>query len=357
MPTIRQTIRINSRGPDVVVAQRLLNNALRPPPHLAEDGHFGAMTQNAVIRFQRQASLVADGVVGPATWRALSQRTALPDPTRAPAGNGGGGSRGSFADDLIEMFTGFWDRFTGGSAGSAGGGSAGSGTTGSGSGSGRGATNSGGSRGSAGGSGTRAGSGAGSGAGAGTAPRTGGTGSSAAGRSPLLPNFAGGDQAATVRAMKEECIKQGVTMAAQIAYLLATAQHESSFQPIREGNYLGERNGRAERFRRTLRYYPYYGRGYVQLTWRSNYEKYGRLLGLDMVNNLDLALEPAVALFVIVHGMRTGGFTGKKLSDYINSSKTDFVRARYIINGQDRAALIAGYAETWLRRLQAEGMR
>jgi hypothetical protein len=39
-----------------------------------------------------------------------------------------------------------------------------------------------------------------------------------------------------------------------------------------------------------------------------------------MVTHPEIALRPDVSLVVIVHGMAMGGFTGKKLGDYI----TDF---------------------------------
>ncbi|MEV0640396.1 peptidoglycan-binding protein [Streptomyces sp. NPDC050619] len=35
------------------------------------DGDFGPMTHGAVVAFQKQAGLDADGLVGPQTWRAL----------------------------------------------------------------------------------------------------------------------------------------------------------------------------------------------------------------------------------------------------------------------------------------------
>lgn len=41
--------------------------------------------------------------------------------------------------------------------------------------------------------------------------------------------------------------------------------------------------------------YKYRGRGFIQLTGRSNYAAYGKALGLDLVNNPDLASQPAVA--------------------------------------------------------------
>ena len=53
--------------------------------------------------------------------------------------------------------------------------------------------------------------------------------------------------------------------------------------------------------------------------------------------------------------MKLGTFTGKKLDDYVTLSKSDFVSARRIINGTDRADLIAGYAEQFDDLLKADG--
>lgn len=127
------------------------------------------------------------------------------------------------------------------------------------------------------------------------------------------------------------------------AYVLATIKHETAgtYRPIKEfglgkGHSYGAidlANGQA-----------YYGRGYVQLTWKSNYEKFGKLLNIDLVNNPDLALTPDTAYDIIVIGMTQGLFTGKKLSDYITANSVDFVDCRRIINGMDKAQLIAGYA-------------
>lgn len=168
---------------------------------------------------------------------------------------------------------------------------------------------------------------------------------------PLLPVFAGADRAGTVKAIHGECLRQGVTMLEQIAYVLATVELETGhFQPVREADYLG---AKAEAYRKkNLRYYPYYGRGYVQLTWKVNYEKYAQLLGVDLVKNPDLALRPDVALFVLVHGMKKGIFTGAKLSSYINTSGVDFRGARAIINGSDRADECAEFARQWLLALK-----
>jgi glycosyl hydrolase family 19 (putative chitinase) len=126
-----------------------------------------------------------------------------------------------------------------------------------------------------------------------------------------------------------------------ITYVLATAWHEARFQVLREvGKGKGRRYGAAD----PATGHVYYGRGFVQLTWKHNYDKMGRKLGHDLVHNPDIALQPAVAAGVLVSGMLDGDFTGKALSHYIAGPMCDYVTARRIVNGNDRAALIAGYA-------------
>lgn len=84
------------------------------------------------------------------------------------------------------------------------------------------------------------------------------------------------------------------------------------------------------------------GRGYVQITGRRNYAKASALTGRDLLANPDLALDPDIAGKIIVHGMTTGWFTGKKMADY-----STYFEMRRVVNGMDRAALIAAYAETF----------
>lgn len=136
------------------------------------------------------------------------------------------------------------------------------------------------------------------------------------------------------------------------AYALATAFKETnrSMQPVREAYYLGEPH--AENYRRTLSYYPFYGRGYVQLTWQANYKKLGDLVGIDLVANPDRVLESKIAADIMVRGMVGGLFTGRKLADYFSVTRDDPVDARWIINGQDCAAEIAGYHGDFLKALE-----
>ena len=136
------------------------------------------------------------------------------------------------------------------------------------------------------------------------------------------------------------------------AYMLATVRHECAdrWLPIEEfGRGAGRTYGQVFNGR------VYYGRGYVQLTWRENYLRLGRQLGLGstLEQHPEKVLEPEVAYRIMSFGMRTGSFTGKKLADYINSAQCDYLDARRIINGTDRADRIAAYARTFQQILEA----
>lgn len=89
------------------------------------------------------------------------------------------------------------------------------------------------------------------------------------------------------------------------------------------------------------------GRGYVQITGRANYAKASKLLSEDLLSNPDLALSPINAATIIVHGMTNGWFTGHKLADF-----TDYKSMRRIVNGTDRADLIASYARVFEEALK-----
>lgn len=146
-----------------------------------------------------------------------------------------------------------------------------------------------------------------------------------------------------------------------LAYVLATAFHETGglMQPVREGfakTDAGARRAVAARKYATVdprTKHVYYGRGYVQLTWSTNYKRMGVRLGKDLYNKPDIALEPTVAADILVIGMIEGLFSGKAVIDYFSGNIADPVGARKVINGTDKAALIATYYEAFLGALTA----
>ena len=118
--------------------------------------------------------------------------------------------------------------------------------------------------------------------------------------------------------------------AAQVAYVFASAQHETnqgrSIVEYASGNaYEGNiaslgntQPGDGPKFK---------GRGFVQITGRKNYQLYTNLLGIDFVGHHDLAADPANSVTITVDGMVNGRFTGVGLSNHINDKKTDFTNA------------------------------
>jgi len=137
-----------------------------------------------------------------------------------------------------------------------------------------------------------------------------------------------------------------------LAYMLATTYHETAhtMQPVAEyGKGKGRKYGVADPVTKQT----YYGRGFVQLTWKGNYEAMSVVTGEDLVNHPDRAMDMKVATKILFYGMLHGSFTGKKLSDYFNDLSTDWFKARKIINGLDKAALIQDYAEKFYNALKA----
>lgn len=142
-----------------------------------------------------------------------------------------------------------------------------------------------------------------------------------------------------------------------LAYILGTAYHEvdTAMQPIKEygGNgyffrmYDIEGN-RPHVAKRLGNLQPgdgvkFHGRGYVQLTGRRNYQDMADRLEVDLVENPDLALTVEVAVKIIFEGMMKGTFTGRELARYFHGETEDWRNARRIVNGIDKAQLIAGY--------------
>jgi putative chitinase len=151
------------------------------------------------------------------------------------------------------------------------------------------------------------------------------------------------------------------------AYGLATAWHETAatMQPVKEAYWL------SEDWRKThLRYFPWYGRGYVQLTWKGDdrlppygYTRADVELGLNgqLVANPDLALKPDLAARIITAGMEQGWFSNLGLKDCLplsgKAGYEAYTAARHIINGTDKADVIAKEAQAFEAALEAGGWR
>lgn len=148
-----------------------------------------------------------------------------------------------------------------------------------------------------------------------------------------------------------------------LAYMLATTFHETAatMQPIEEfgkgkGMPYGSKikmNGKPYKLPDEI----YYGRGFVQLTWYENYDNMGKILGINLLETPILALLPAIATKIMFEGMTRGSscfgdFTGKSLEMYFNDKTDDPVNARKIINGTDKAELIAGYHYKFLNAIK-----
>lgn len=152
----------------------------------------------------------------------------------------------------------------------------------------------------------------------------------------LLPKISQ-KQVDSINAILDEIERQNVTDDKHKAYIMATAFHETAHTMLPVVEY------GSEKYLKSKKYYPYVGRGFVQLTWKYNYEKYSKIMGIDFVAKPELLLDVKNSAFILVHGMVNGTFTGKKLSDY-----KGFLSMRKIINGNDRAFDIAMLADLFL---------
>ncbi len=179
-----------------------------------------------------------------------------------------------------------------------------------------------------------------------------------------------------IDAILDEWERRKLTDLRHLAYIFATAYHEvdKTMQPISEhgGNNYFHRmydieGGRPGVARMLGNLYPgdgvkFRGRGLPQLTGRKNYERMTKLLGqrfgVDLEKDPDKALVPEIAIAIMFEGMLDadsgfGDFTGLALDDFFNDTVDDPVNARKIINGLDRAELVAGYHRKFLAALES----
>lgn len=142
------------------------------------------------------------------------------------------------------------------------------------------------------------------------------------------------------------CYSVGVNDPAHIAAILGNITIETVM-----GQYTEEIGGA------NTRYAPFFGRGLIQITWRNNYERFGKFFGQDFVGNTNLPKLLKWAIPIAVGGT-TGVngcplFTGVKMSDFGRSPNFDFYNSRRTVNGLDKAGLVASEAKKWLAKINA----
>lgn len=142
----------------------------------------------------------------------------------------------------------------------------------------------------------------------------------------------------------------------QLAYCLATFKWETAhtMSPIDERGgtaYFNSRYGPSTKAGKTVGNTKagdgalFHGRGYVQLTGRTNYGKAKALTQVDLLTEPDRAKDPALAYQIAIQGMKDGWFTTRKLGQFIKDGQSpDYENARTIINGHDKASNIADIA-------------
>jgi hypothetical protein len=150
-----------------------------------------------------------------------------------------------------------------------------------------------------------------------------------------------------------ECRKSGITDNAQMSNVFAQVELESGFVPkneIRAGAWQIWLVNLQNRYWNS----GYFGRGLIQLTWQGNYQKMGDLIGVDLVNNPELANDIVNASKIACIGMKNGSFTGKKLDDYINQDMISYYQARRIVNSLDKADKININSMNWYNKLTSQ---
>ena len=165
---------------------------------------------------------------------------------------------------------------------------------------------------------------------------------------------------------KIDSIKKG-------AYLLATAKIEADYSLQRwEADYVCKLQGmpyKDKPCQTALDYYrstdgkknyytlgtdnrglPYFGRGLIQLTGKGNYDTYGKLIGVDLVNNPELALQPDTSYKIATTYMANRKYGGKNTFEWVESD--NLVNARKTINASSKDLdKIAKQYKLWLNIL------
>lgn len=190
----------------------------------------------------------------------------------------------------------------------------------------------------------------------------------------IRPDFGGKLKASQVNgitAILDEWEARNLTDLRHLAYMLATARHETAeaMQPVIETRRPDEvknpsvdtaiarlesswKRGRMPwvkkaYWRKDANGLSWLGRGLPQVTHEANYKRAEKETGILFTKDPELMLELHPAVKVMFDGMSQGWFTGKKLSDFFNKTTTDWRNSRKIINGLESADKVAGYAKAF----------
>lgn len=152
----------------------------------------------------------------------------------------------------------------------------------------------------------------------------------------------------------------------KLAYVLASVFHETGGKmvPVRETFATSDaqaiRNldrawaaGKLPQVSKPYWRDGWFGRGPIQVTHERNYRRVGDLLGIDLVADPGLLMKQPWGARSAVLGMIHGVYTGKKLADYFNGNTNNPKGARRIVNGTDKASLIATYHKAFLDAIKA----
>lgn len=181
-----------------------------------------------------------------------------------------------------------------------------------------------------------------------------------------VPNDRREDSKTAIPLLLKWCDHYNVNNPNHIGYIIGTVSGESAFRPQQERRA----NPRIEPilYERQNRYWHtgYFGRGYIQITWRDNYERLGRRIGIGdrLVTNPSLALDPDIASHITIVGMVEGLFCvdtrfpqprpRARLSLYdLPDGSFDFLNARRIVNLMDKAETFASYGRWYANVLKS----
>jgi hypothetical protein len=163
----------------------------------------------------------------------------------------------------------------------------------------------------------------------------------------VLTSLAASESARAIQmvpSIVRSCAKAGVTDPAQLAYILATAQHETDFWHT------------MDEYSRHHYDACGWGEGMIQVTWCDKKRFVLQRLGLSAYQGIrDKRLtQPAIAADALCRGMKEGWYGQMRpLGQCIAGGKADYRCARQQVNGTDQWERIAGYAQKFQKVLTA----